>query len=122
MPNRTAQAVLPRGQRRSGGGAGGLSFCPAAGQFSRPRVLALTQSKRSPAEAGPVGSPTKEPSGAIGHPFVEFGFLIGRQAHQLLCRGIAHELFHLLGFFCFLQLGETSDTLVAGVTVNKIAK
>ena len=68
---------------------------------------------------GQFGLPTKEPSGAVGHPFVEFGFLTGCQPHELLGSGVAHELFHLLGFLRLLELGETGDTLVAGFAVEK---
>ncbi len=68
---------------------------------------------------GQLVLPTKEPSGAVGHPFVEFGFLFQCQAHELLGGWIAHELFHLLGFLRLLELGETGDTLVAGVAVEE---
>ena len=101
MQDRTAQTVLPRGQRRSGGGAGGLSFCPAAGQFFEPHDPTALR-KKTPPKRGQLVLPTKEGSGAVGHPFVEFSFLFRCQPHELLCRGVAHELFHLFGFLRLL--------------------
>lgn len=75
--------------------------------------------KKTPRDAGPGGSPTKEPSGAVGHPFVDFGFLVGRQTHEFLGCRIAHELLHLLGLFRFLEFGETGDPVVTGIAVEK---
>lgn len=69
-----------------------------------------------------MGLPSKEYSGAVGHPFVEFGFLIWKQAHELLGDGIARELFHLLSFLRLLELGETGDTFVTGIAVEELAK
>lgn len=71
---------------------------------------------------GQLGLPTKEPSGAVGHPFVEFGFLFRCQTHEFLGDGVAHELLHLLGLFRFLELGETGNPLVAGIAIEKLAK
>lgn len=39
---------------------------------------------RHPGEAGQLMLPTKKQSGAIGHPFVELGSLLGLLPHELL--------------------------------------
>gem|GEM_PF-6672167 len=117
--HRTAPAVLRRGQRRSGGGAGGLACCPATGQFFLPGSRVTTGQKRPRAMRGQLVLPTKEPSGAVGHPCVELGFLVGCQTHEFLGCRIAHELFHLLGLFRLLELGEASDPVVTRIAAEK---
>ncbi len=48
----TAFTVLLRGQRRSGGGAGGSAFCPVAGHFCGPWSLITTSQKKKPRRSG----------------------------------------------------------------------
>lgn len=92
-------------------GQGACPFAPPPDNYSDADGW-IKVTKKAPPQRDQLVLPTKEPLDAVGHPFVYFGFLIWRQAHEFLGRGIADKLLHLLGFFALLEFRKGCDAFV----------
>ena len=77
--------------------------------------------KKAPPERDQLVLPTKEPLGAVGHPFVDLGFLVWRDPQQLLRGCNADKLLHLLGLFAFLEFCKGGQAFILRLAFQEFA-